>query len=143
MPKDNEVDEKVIVANPESAAVEAVAWQLIGEDGEPAFVPYTRHEDALAMVAFYQDDKWLQPRDQEVFTIRELYPQSALDALRGEVERLRADATRYRWLKANCVREWKSDMPHDKGAPSLDIDFEADGHDLDAAIDTALTKESP
>lgn len=114
---------------PESAAVEAVAWLVTngGECCEPWLV-YERSEVEALPASCIADP---------------LYPQSALDALRGEVERLRADATRYRWLKANCVREWKSDMPHDKGAPSLDIDFEADGHDLDAAIDTALTKVTP
>ena len=48
------------------------------------------------------------------------------------------DARRYRYLRDHCKREWYSDMPHNKGAPSLDIEFEARGHDLDAAIDAAL-----
>lgn len=48
-----------------------------------------------------------------------------------------ADAERYRWLRDNCVREWESDMDHDRGARSLDIDFDAPGWDLDSAIDTA------
>jgi hypothetical protein len=48
-----------------------------------------------------------------------------------------ANAERYLWLRDNCKREWVSDMPHNKGAPSLDIDFSAPGHDLDASIDTA------
>lgn len=53
-----------------------------------------------------------------------------------------ADARRYRYLRDHCKREWYSDMPHNKGAPSLDIEFEARGHDLDAAIDTALDVEA-
>jgi hypothetical protein len=48
------------------------------------------------------------------------------------------DARRYRFLRDHCKREWVSDMPRDKGAPSLDIDFEAEGHDLDAAVDAAI-----
>jgi hypothetical protein len=60
-----------------------------------------------------------------------------LAALLDELEALTADAERYRWLRDNCKREWESDMENDKGAPSLDIDFNAPGHDLDAAIDAA------
>jgi hypothetical protein len=56
---------------------------------------------------------------------------------------VRKDAERYRWLRSNCKREWQSDMPHNKGAPSLDIDFSADGHDLDAAIDAAMQGDKP
>jgi hypothetical protein len=53
-------------------------------------------------------------------------------------ERVEAEAARYRYLRDYCVVEWHSDMARDKGAPSLSIDFEADGHDLDAAIDAAI-----
>ena len=47
------------------------------------------------------------------------------------------DAERYRYLREHHVRKWSSDMPHDKGAPSIDLDFSAVGHDLDAAVDRA------
>ncbi|WP_429949572.1 hypothetical protein ACQYWY_21675 [Comamonas sediminis] len=50
------------------------------------------------------------------------------------------DAKRYRYLRDNCVREWISRLESTKGKKTLDIDFEADGHDLDAAIDAALAK---
>lgn len=65
--------------------VEVVALQLIDADGKPAFMPYTNKKQADDMVAHYQDDTQLRPCDQEIFTIRELVPASALDALRGEV----------------------------------------------------------
>lgn len=58
------------------------------------------------------------------------------DLARANVEGV-ADGERYRYLRKHHVREWESDMPHDKGAPSLDLDFSAEGHDLDAAIDRA------
>lgn len=53
---------------------------------------------------------------------------------------LRKDAERYRYLRKHHVREWISDMEHDRGAPSLDLDFSAEGHDLDAAIDRAMRR---
>lgn len=49
-------------------------------------------------------------------------------------------AERYRYLRKHHVREWVSDMEHVKGAPSLDLDFSAEGHDLDAAIDRAMRR---
>lgn len=51
------------------------------------------------------------------------------------------EAERYRFLRRRHVREWVSDMPENKGKPSLDIDFEAPGHDLDAAIDAAIAQQ--
>lgn len=57
-----------------------------------------------------------------------------------QIEMDSADAGRYRYLRKHHLREWVSDMPHDKGAPSLDLDFSAEGHDLDAAIDRAMSK---
>lgn len=57
---------------------------------------------------------------------------------RAVSERDRKDAERYRYLRQHHVREWVSDMPENKGAPSLDLDFSAEGHDLDAAIDRAM-----
>ncbi|WP_374012747.1 hypothetical protein [Pseudoxanthomonas koreensis] len=57
-----------------------------------------------------------------------------------DTERDAKDAERYRYLRKHHVREWESDMPHDKGAPSLDLDFSAEGHDLDAAIDRAMRR---
>lgn len=57
--------------------------------------------------------------------------------LAARCERLKEDAARYAYLRDNCKREWQSDMSHDRGKPSLDIEFEAPGWDLDAAIDTA------
>ena len=47
---------------------------------------------------------------------------------------LQADAERYRYLRDNCTRRWVSNMG---GADSLDIGFDAEGHDLDAAVDAA------
>lgn len=65
-----------------------------------------------------------------------------LEVMRNVARKLaakdRADAARYRYLRDNHMREWVSDMPHNKGAPSLDLDFSAEGHDLDAAIDRAM-----
>ena len=60
--------------NPESAAVEAVAWLVTngGETCEPWLV-YERNEVEALPASCIADP---------------LYPQSALDALRGEVERL-------------------------------------------------------
>lgn len=54
------------------------------------------------------------------------------------IAELEQDAERYRYLRKHHTREWESDMPHDKGAPSIDLDFSAEGHDLDAAIDRAM-----
>jgi hypothetical protein len=57
--------------NPESAAVEAVAGVIIDDDG-------------VALVRRGTEDERIAIRGGQ-----RLYPQSALDALRGEVERLR------------------------------------------------------
>lgn len=64
---------------PESAAVEAVAWLVTngGETCEPWLV-YERNEVEALPASCIADP---------------LYPQSALDALRGEVERLRRELT--------------------------------------------------
>ena len=47
------------------------------------------------------------------------------------------DAARYRYLRDNYVQRWESVLPEKAGAKSLDLDFSAEGHDLDAAIDRA------
>lgn len=68
--------------NPESAAVEAVAWRYrLNEKGNGPWGPgpwgYETRKPTLTPSGFYD----LEP----------LVPQSALDALRGEVERLRTE----------------------------------------------------
>lgn len=64
-----------------------------------------------------------------VFHSRHAAPQAQPAAL---------DAARYRHLRDNCVREWVSRLEATKGKKTLDIEFAADGHDLDAAIDAAM-----
>ncbi|MEN5181728.1 hypothetical protein ABE501_18355 [Comamonas testosteroni] len=59
-------------------------------------------------------------------------PADALDA--ATIKR----AARYCYLRDNYVREWVSRLESSKGKKTLDIGFEADGHDLDAAIDAAM-----
>ncbi|MBB5885425.1 hypothetical protein DYQ93_11645 [Xanthomonas sp. LMG 8992] len=67
---------------------------------------------------------------------------AALNSQLQVAEDVRREAERYQWLKRNCVRAWESDMAHNLGAPSLDIAFDAPGHDLDSAIDTAMAAAS-
>lgn len=57
------------------------------------------------------------------------------EALRKRCEAVEADAERYRYLRQNHVSEYESETPYDMSSPSLDLDFSAEGHDLDAAID--------
>ena len=66
--------------------------------------------------------------------------EEAIAALRAPSAEAK-DAERYRYLRRRHVREWVSDMPENKGAPSLDIDFDAPGHDLDAAVDAAIAQQ--
>jgi hypothetical protein len=49
------------------------------------------------------------------------------------------DAARYRFLRDNCCRQWESVMG---GVDTLDIDFNAPGHDVDAAIDAAMFNQA-
>lgn len=69
--------------------------------------------------------------------MRALLGQAAteLEALRKRCEAVEADAERYRYLRQNHVSEYESETPYDMSSPSLDLDFSAEGHDLDAAID--------
>lgn len=101
--------------NNESAAVKAVAWLVTngGETCEPWLV-YERNEVEALPASCIADP---------------LYPQSALDALRGEVaaaERRVADLE----LLLDQTRYWVGD----------DSEFPAE---LRLRIDAALTKESP
>lgn len=48
------------------------------------------------------------------------------------------DAARYRWIKRHYVRTWVSQLPGKKGAKSVELDFEAEGDDIDAAIDATM-----
>ncbi|MEJ5125811.1 hypothetical protein WH367_07105 [Comamonas sp. MYb21] len=65
-------------------------------------------------------------------TAPQAQPADALDA-----ETIKK-AARYDWLRDNHVRAWNSRLESTKGKKTLDIDFEADGHDLDSALDAAM-----
>lgn len=71
--------------------------------------------------------RWMQ-----TWVSEPLYPSPPKDTIQK--------AARYDWLRDNCVREWVSRLESTKGKKTLDIEFEADGHDLDAALDAALAK---
>lgn len=62
-----------------------------------------------------------------------------LRALLAELDAAREDAARYEYLKKNHVRYWKSTIG---GLDSVDFDFEANGSDVDAAIDAARKVEA-
>ena len=59
-----------------------------------------------------------------------------METLNQQIEKA-MDAARYRYLRDNHVQRWESVLPEKAGAKSLDLDFSAEGHDLDAAIDRA------
>lgn len=124
--------------NPESAAVEAVAWLVTngGETCEPWLV-YERNEVEALPASCIADP---------------LYPQSALDALRGEVERLRKSNELYSFaMNTAGIDELKRRADaSDRRVAQLEIvleqamahpDFLPPG--LLEAIESALTKESP
>lgn len=69
---------------------------------------------------------------------REERMQARREAAHAERMQDKRDAERYRYLRESHVRKWVSDLPHNKNAPSLDLDFSAEGHDLDAALDRAM-----
>lgn len=62
-----------------------------------------------------------------------------LRALLAERDAAREDAARYGYLKKHHVRYWKSAIG---GLDSVDFDFEANGSDIDAAIDAARKGEA-
>lgn len=47
------------------------------------------------------------------------------------------DAERYRWLRKHHTRKWFTTIGHQPS--TADFSFECEGHDIDAAIDAALT----
>lgn len=115
--------------NPESAAVEAVA--VVMRDGYICW-----------LTSWLMSENYVKSQQGD-----KLYPQSALDALRGEVERLRADARRYRYLRDDAFK--RSDMTPAVIVADAQFDIDSEhtegfmfGDELDAAIDV-LTKESP
>lgn len=73
-------------------------------------------EEQKTAAAYAEADHWKQKYEAE----------------RTAREAAERDARRYRHLKDNHVRRWTSNMG---GPDSLDIGFDANGHDLDAALD--------
>ena len=69
---------------------------------------------------------------------REDRMQDARDKREAHQAADKLDAARYRYLRDHHVVIWVSEMPLSKGAKSLDLDFSAEGHCLDAAIDRAM-----
>ncbi|TDS82581.1 hypothetical protein [Comamonas sp. JUb58] len=74
----------------------------------------------------------LPPGIHQLYTAPQAQPADALDA-----ETIKK-AARYDYLRENCVREWVSRLEATKGKKTLDIEFDADGHDLDIALDAAM-----
>lgn len=68
-----------------------------------------------------------------------LYDQSAIDSLRDEAERLRVDASRYRFLRANA--SWGTIFCGPLPGGSLNCDEPES--EWDAAIDAAMKDEAP
>lgn len=78
--------------NPESAAVEAVAYARCGQDGKPWY-------DDVVLPNSQEAEMW-------AYNLAPLYPQSALDALRGEVRDLTADRDSWMDQAEERVRNW-------------------------------------
>lgn len=117
--------------NPESAAVEAVAWRYWS-------ATHPSHVNVLGPGQYeYMDaGKW-HPDHAEP-----LYPQSALDALRGEVERLRAIESAARTYYREYCQDEAGDDPDDNGR-GMWTGASAKQISDAAALRDALTKESP
>ena len=87
------------------------------------------------------DLKNLRTQSENLATMRARYFQISVDGAIELLDMLAAaqkDAARYQWLKNNHLRIWRSNLESNLGAESMDLDFEAEGCDLDEAIDAAM-----
>ncbi len=120
--------------------------ELIAENEALSKLPtaWTEVYEQSAELDVLRDEQlaWLNERDNlraenaGLKTGYEAYEQVNAE-LRGEVEKLRKDAERYRWLRESCVRDW------DVRYENMEIFVKTPHHDcdgLDVCIDAAMSK---
>lgn len=117
-------------------------WDVVGLDGCGG--PYALRMPHRSGCTWYGVEGIKRREDAEYFVAMN---RNTVLALLDEIERLRADAARYRWLRKGesddiAVVRGLGAMDYGMSAVIGTYSEEIDGDDLDAAIDEAMEKEN-